>query len=377
MALTQGMDVFLCEPLEIQPLVFSLWLSGCNIDEAFKRRIDSEPDVTRQFQEFQSLLRSETRDQFRIFLILEPYLQSPPTFLTQELVQIPTPTKKALIEQYYAFDESVVREFFGKKLNTRNRKDLDDVSEKTGISLKSCRRQFDNTKQILRVVDDYEGSLVENIKTQFILPESLARNYASVVFISHNRFDTNKRKLAHLTFSDFTYCANQMIDRWTAGAEGSHAVDDDLELDRDFLQELHDLKLSLIDRVWIDRQMKLAMKELRRKKLPTHTIRAIEGSFKPISKSITLLGTSLIHGKDVRDFFIDLIEKIIEPCKQLQLSKDDTASLLGSVAATFPECETAHAKHTGRPSPQEKPWRVVYLRYLATLTNCVLVLYHD
>ena len=372
-----AMEMFLCEPLEIDPLVFSLWLSGCSIDEATRRRVASESDVARQFPDFNSLLRSETKDQFRIFLILEPYFQSPPTFLTQGLVQIPNATKKTLIEQYYAFDETVVRECFGKKLSTKNRKDLDDVSDKTGVSLKSCRRQFDNIKQVLRVVDDYEGSLVENIKTQFSLPENLARNYASVVFISHNRFDTNKRKLAHLSFSDFTFCANQMIDRWTAGAEGSHAVDDDLELDRDFLQELHDLKLSLIDRVWIDSQLKLVVKELRRKKLPTHTLRAVESSFKSISKSVTLLGTSLIHGKDMRDFFVDLIEKIVEPCKQLSLSKDDTATFLESIAATFPECEAAHAKHTGRPGPKEKPWRLVYLRYLETLTNCVLALYHD
>ena len=371
------MEVFLFEPLEIDPLVFSLWLSGYGVEEATRRRIENETGVARQFPDFQSLLRSETRDHFRIFEILEPYLQYPPTFLTQELVQIPTSTKKTLIEQYYTFDECVVREFLGKKLSSKNRKDLDDVSEKTGVSLKSCRRQFDNIKQVLRVVDDYEGSLVENIKTQFILPETLARSYASVVFISHNRFDTNKRKLAHLTFSDFTQCANHMIDRWTAGAEGSHAVDDDLELDRDFLQELHDLKLSLIDRVWIDRQQKLVMKDLRRKKLPTHTVRAVEGNFKSMSKSVTLLGTSLIHGKDTRDFFIDLIEKIVEPCKQLRLSRQDVESLLGSIAATFPECEAAHSKHTGRPGAQERPWRTVYLRYLETLTPCVLALYHD
>lgn len=371
------MEVFICEPLEITPLVFSLWLSGYSVEEAVRRRVDAEPDSSRQFPDFQHLLRSETVDQFRIFNLLEPYLQSPPSFLTQDLVQLPTATKKRLIEQYYAFDECVVREFFGKKLSTKNRKDLDDVSEKTGISLKSCQRQFDNTKQILKVVDDYEGSLVQNIKTQFNLPEEMARSYASVVFISHNRFDTNKRKLAHLNFSDFTYCANQMIDRWTAGAEGSHAVDDDLELDRDFLQDLHDLKIGLIDRVWIDRQSKYVIKDLRRKKLPLQTLRTMETSFKNTSKAITLLGTSLIHGKDVKDFFVDVIEKIVEPCKQLGLSKEDTTHLLGSIASTFPECEMAHAKHAGRPGPQEKNWRDTYLRYLDTLTNCILVLYHD
>ena len=368
----------MCEPLEIDPLTFSLWLSGLSVEEATKKRAESETGVAREFSDFQSLLKSETKDHFRKFEILEPYLQYPPTFMAQQLVQVPASTKCTLIEKYFAFDECVVREFFGKKMSSKNRKDLDDVSEKTGVALKSCRRQFDNIKQILRVVDDYEGSLVENIRTKFILSEDLARSYASVVFITRNRFDTNKRKLAQLEFSDFTFCANHMIERWTAGAEGFHAAgdDDDLELDRDFFQELHDLKLCLIDRIWIDRHQKLVVKDLRRKKLPTHTLRAVEGNFKSLFKSVTLLGTSLIHGKDLRDLFIDLVERIIEPCKQLHLTKADVGSLLGSIAATFPECEVAHQKHTGRPSSKEKPWRTVYLRYLETLTACVLALYH-
>ena len=43
--------------------------------------------------------------------------------------------------RYYQFDKEVVRELLGKKLTGRLRKDLDDVSEKTNIPLKSCRRQ--------------------------------------------------------------------------------------------------------------------------------------------------------------------------------------------------------------------------------------------
>ena len=44
-------------------------------------------------------------------------------------------------DRYYQFDKEVVRELLGKKLTGRLRKDLDDVSEKTNITLKSCRRQ--------------------------------------------------------------------------------------------------------------------------------------------------------------------------------------------------------------------------------------------
>lgn len=43
--------------------------------------------------------------------------------------------------RYYSFDESVIREILGKKLNSRTRKDLDEVHEKTGVKLPSCRRQ--------------------------------------------------------------------------------------------------------------------------------------------------------------------------------------------------------------------------------------------
>ena len=44
--------------------------------------------------------------------------------------------------RYYEFDQSVMREMLGKKLSSTDRKNLDDVSEKTQVQLKSCQRQF-------------------------------------------------------------------------------------------------------------------------------------------------------------------------------------------------------------------------------------------
>lgn len=43
------------------------------------------------------------------------------------------------LSRFYALDDSVVREIIGKKLSGRNRKDLDDVEEKTSVLLRSCR----------------------------------------------------------------------------------------------------------------------------------------------------------------------------------------------------------------------------------------------
>lgn len=43
--------------------------------------------------------------------------------------------------RYYTFDDAFVREVLGKKLSKGTKKDLDDVSAKTNVTLKSCRRQ--------------------------------------------------------------------------------------------------------------------------------------------------------------------------------------------------------------------------------------------
>lgn len=43
--------------------------------------------------------------------------------------------------RYYAFDDAFVREVLGKKLSKGTKKDLDDISAKTNVTLKSCRRQ--------------------------------------------------------------------------------------------------------------------------------------------------------------------------------------------------------------------------------------------
>lgn len=230
---------------------------------------------------------------------------------------------------------------------------------------------LNSANQVLQVVDDYEGSLVENIKAQFSLSEDLARSYATVVFINHNRFETQKKKLSHLLFSDFTFCASEMIDHWTAGSEGSHAVDDDLELDREFLQELHDLRISMIDRVWIDRHLKLVVKDLRKRKCPASFVKKVEQNFRSFFKSIILFGASLIHRKDLKDFFVDVTDDILIPFQQLGWGREEVQTFLFSVRECYRECEQSHS----RPEPKAKPWSTVYMRYLDTLNNCLLALY--
>lgn len=48
----------------------------------------------------------------------------------------------------------------------------------------------------------------------------LCRKYAAIVFITNCRFETLKKKLHFLTFDDFAFCANQMIENWSYSSKG-------------------------------------------------------------------------------------------------------------------------------------------------------------
>jgi len=58
---------------------------------------------------------------------------------------------------------------------------MDEVAEKTGITLKSCRRQYDNVKRVFKTVEDLPGSLATNIKQHFLLSEDLAKYVSYII----------------------------------------------------------------------------------------------------------------------------------------------------------------------------------------------------
>ena len=50
--------------------------------------------------------------------------------------------------------------------------------------------------------------------------------YATVVFMANHRFETGKKKVNHLTFDDYSYCAVLMIANWSYSAIGNTGVQD-------------------------------------------------------------------------------------------------------------------------------------------------------
>ena len=145
-------DVFVGNFPQIDWTLYSLWVEGLSVAEAMQKLMErglvtSQSGFSKDSAE-NNLLASDLADNYRLFGLWESMLHQPVTFSEQLVFQLDATTQRMLVEQYYALDSSVARELLGRKLTSRLRKDLDEVADKTGVSLRSCRRQFDNIKRV-------------------------------------------------------------------------------------------------------------------------------------------------------------------------------------------------------------------------------------
>ncbi|XP_074040335.1 acidic fibroblast growth factor intracellular-binding protein isoform X2 [Leptinotarsa decemlineata] len=236
-------DVFISNYTVVDPEIYQLWVDGYTASEAVN--ILNGKGLGQQTGASIELIASDVLDHYRTYSLLEKLLSYPNKLQEQFVLQIDSQTSSLLVEKYYEFDDEVIREILGKKLSSKNRKDLDEVAEKTGKPLKSCRRQFDNVKKIFKSVEEVPGSTVENVKNSFQLSDELAKKYSCIVFVACMRFETSKKKLQHMSFNDFRICCESIMEHWTYNLAGTEY--NDLEMDREFLFELRELK-ALLDK---------------------------------------------------------------------------------------------------------------------------------
>ena len=196
---------------------------------------------------------------------------------------------------------------------------MDETAEKTNIHLKSCRRQFDNVKRIFKAVEETPGGIVDNVQKMFHVCRPLAEFYATFVFIGGFRFEMTKKKLAPLTFEAIMKVSLILMKDWM--------VNDDL--DREFFASLKELK-ALLERDKEHRNVVCNKLQNLPELVSTKSYSEIEGNFKMLSRNLILFGAGLSGGggKDVRDFFVNLMEKLIEPLKAFNLEKGEVEQFL-------------------------------------------------
>ncbi|KAK3755329.1 hypothetical protein RRG08_026059 [Elysia crispata] len=356
-------EVFVGNYCAINFDIYDLWLKGHSASEA--TMLEQKKINLKMFGITVEDLHSDIVDHYRLFLGLEEMLKTPPRLSHQTVYQLDADTISLLIQKYYSFDAPVIREIFGRKLNSRSRKDLDDISEETGVSVRSCRRQFDNAKRVFKTVEELRGRLVDNIQLHFCLKESLAKDYAAIVFISNNRFETGKKKLNYMTFADFAACANHMISNWSYSSEDCQDHEDmDVDMDRDFLLDLREVKV-LTERDYVEEHKGLMLRALQQS-MNEKILIEMDSNFRSVSKTIVTIAYGLNHSKESRDIFIDIYEKLIEPWVQMLWCKSDVQLFLSSFK------DTAQQLDVFRSSPKlVKVWE----RYMQTFCPCVLQMY--
>ena len=164
-------DIFIGNNLIIDFDIYAYWTNGYTVDEC-KDQILKRDAVARDTSEI--IVENDIVNFYCVFNKLEQYLHAPPRLKEQLLFQISHEDTEKLIVKYYQYDTRVMRELLGYKLTQRQRKDLDDLCEKTGYRVKSVRRQFDNLRRITRCIEDLKGTLIDNIIENFCLPNKMA-----------------------------------------------------------------------------------------------------------------------------------------------------------------------------------------------------------
>jgi len=302
------LDVFVGNYAIIDWEVYSLWLSGRSIAEAVTVFVRDNRVLITDHHVSQDIIVSDFEDNWRLFSTLETALYSQESTLPLQLLD--SAAKKRVIESYHSLDAVFCREILGRKLNSKLRKDLDEVSEKTGIFVRSCRRQFDNIKKVFKAVEDVAPkNYVSSISSNFGLSKNLSEKYAALVFAASFRLELSKKKLVFLTFDQVKVVSLMLINDWGDKDEAQEPT-----LDREFLSSLKDIKI-LLDKEKEHRNAVLT--KLKNNEMSHTTLNDLEANYKPITRSIVSFAQNLSSNKDVKEVFVQLVEKPIEAFKAI------------------------------------------------------------
>lgn len=353
-------DVFISNYTLIDADIFQQWIEGYSTSEAslyLKQKCFGQI-MTAHID----LIVSDILDQYRTYSLIERLLQAPVKLSEQSSFQLDPKTLGLIIEKYYSIDDSVAREILGKKLSSRYRKDLDEVAEKTFVKLKSCRRQFDNVKRIFKAVEELPGNITTNIKQLFMLSDTLAKKYASIVFLACIRFETSKKKLSYLSFSDFFYCSQAVMEYWTYTYQHSGPEYYDTEMDKEFLLDLRELRCLLEKEKEIKHLVCLRLKPIFLEKV----YQEMDLNFRSYWRSIITIAINLHRNRELRALFADLSEKLVDPWKQNNWCLEQVKQFLEAVSQSILELEISRDQET----------RCLWDRYMQVIIICLERMYH-
>ncbi|TPX58282.1 hypothetical protein PhCBS80983_g03225 [Powellomyces hirtus] len=319
-------SVFVANTPVFDKSIWQLWLFGLTVEQSTAFMCKRRPNL----QSSPLALRHYIMSQYRTYDLLEPHLHRPKHLLhnTNLLFPISATTRTYLIETFYSFHPSVMRHVLGKKFSSRVRKDLEDVCAKTNVPIGGCRRMFDNFKRVVKVVEDAERDVGAVVAKEFLLPRPLADQYAHIIFINNYRLDTFKRKLTYLKFSDFEYVASIFMTNFTHPT--TPILDD---LDATLSQDARDIKSIL----FTQKGLLDDYRTLVASKMSPVPANFSDSTFKTILRGVLVVGAGLAHRKELRDVFVTIQERVVDPALVAGWSVTDLDVFLNTVKNMFVE----------------------------------------
>eukprot|EP00038_Savillea_parva_P025820 m.49715 g.49715 ORF g.49715 m.49715 type:complete len:396 (-) comp7148_c0_seq1:109-1296(-) len=390
--------VWVTDPGEINLKLFQAWLDGVSSEDAARARDDTDG-----FRH--EVVLQDTIDEYRTFALLKRYMENPLQLSTQTILAISPDKQQELIALYYAYDDAVMREILCKQLSKRLRNDLDEVAEKTKVSLKSCHRQYDNLRRIFRKVEDRQGRLCDLVLQKFALKPQLANNYARLLFIWNNRLLVDKPNLTHLDLNRFLLSSQEIMVQWTSwsmiahgGSQGGRSsVGDDQNMDRKFLQDLRELKPVIGAAAVLDELCKHCIDAVLQRKLespissPSRNASSVQGNdgrsggdgaereltgeriqtvFAQVVPSLFQIGAGLSHSRELRDIFEDVVDNVVIPCKRAECTTADVRLLFSALQVGYSQLTTLSVETRDQ-------YASVIRRFLGGLSAITIILYNE
>ncbi len=178
---------------EIDDAVWSLWVRGFMAIDAAQHLITHSYDsslVTDPEAQLTSL-NKHVEDQYVIFDHFQDYMVAPLTLHIQTAVPFLAESLPQYLSEFYSIDEVLWWEIYGRKLSILLRKDtIADIAEKGHVPPRSVARQMENIANIAAAMRAEENTtLVDRIRTEFLISEGLSEAYARLAFSMYHRID--------------------------------------------------------------------------------------------------------------------------------------------------------------------------------------------
>ena len=277
-----------------------------------------------------SLVELDTEDHFRLFEELRPSLEDPVN--VRLFCEIAPGSRMLLFGKFYSFDEVVVRELVGRKLTSRARKDLDEVSEATGILRPSCARQFDNLRRIFDAGDENgfqvtspHVSMAALLAAEFNIPTQLATRYSNILWLLYHRFSVHpsKKRTAFLDLQSLEFCAEALRVAWCSPHVPNVEEFYPFEIETSTVARLRELKSRLnnvLNEIWAACRPTVEGARYSR----------LEIRFRSWMRSVLNIASGLAQGR-LRDFFEDLVVGVVEPLQEIPMTTDETIAWLNQL----------------------------------------------